>query len=109
LLLATARSARSGQQLLDPRTGEEHGWQFDTTPLLALAAAARPPRERAFALNNAAWLLVAANTPASLNTAAELASRAQALAPTEPCLRPLYGRGFISEHSSPACTLPLLP
>jgi hypothetical protein len=109
LLLATARSARSGQLLLDPRTGAEQGWQFDTTPLLALAAAAGSLRERAFALNNAAWLSVAANTPASLNTAAELASRAQALAPTEPCLRPLYGRGFISEHSSPACSLPLLP
>lgn len=106
LLLATARSARTGLRALP---AEERGWVFDLTPLLALAEGNAPVRERALALNNAAWLSAAANTPASLSVASELLSRAQALAPDEGCLRPLYSRGFNVERPRAPCRLPLLP
>jgi hypothetical protein len=109
LLLATARSARTGQQRLDARTGEELGWVFDLAPLRSLAEASGPERERAYALNNAAWLSVAANTPASLNVAGELMGRAQTLAPDDACLRPLYSHWFDPDRARPACSLPLLP
>ena len=109
LLLATARSLRTGQQLLAAGTHEEQGWLFDVTPLLALADTGGPERERAFALNNAAWLSIAANSPASLGVASELSSRARALAPGEPCLRPLVGPWFVAEPARPSCSLPLEP
>jgi hypothetical protein len=110
LLLATARSGRTGESLLDAQTGEPRGWQFDVAPLHALAEVDGAERERAFALNNAAWLSVLANTPDSLRAAEELATRARALAPNEACLRPLFGNGlFIREERRPPCDLPALP
>jgi hypothetical protein len=105
LLLATARSARTGESVLDA----QRGWRFDVTPLRALAEANGPERERAFALNNAAWLSLLANTPDSLRVAAELATRARALAPNEACLRPLHSNGFLREERRPPCELPALP
>jgi hypothetical protein len=110
LLLATARSGRTGEESqLDAQTGEPTAWLFDVAALRALAENQIAERERAFALNNAAWLSVLANTPDGLHTAQELANRAQAVAPSEVCLVPLYGTGFVREERRPACELPALP
>jgi len=109
LLLATARSGRTGEVLHDAQSGERRGWLFDVTALRAFADANGAPRERAFALNNAAWLSLLANTPDSLRAAEELAGRARALAPNDPCLHPLHAEGFIREDRRPVCELPALP
>jgi hypothetical protein len=109
LLLATARSVRTGQSLLDARSGEPTGWRFDVAPLRALSGSNGPERERAFALNNAAWLAALGNTAESLRVAEQLATRARALAPNEACLRPFYGNGVFREERRPACELPALP
>jgi hypothetical protein len=109
LLLATARSGRTGESLRDAQTGTPAGWRFDLAPLRALGDAQGARRERAFALNNAAWLSLLANTTDSLRVAEELAGRARALAPNEPCLQPLFGSGFLREGRRPACELTSLP
>jgi hypothetical protein len=108
LLLATARSMRTGQVQRDAQTGEENGWLFDLTPLQALAELETAGRARALALSNAAWLSLLANTPPAVASAEELFRRASALAPTEACLRQRFG-GFIAEHRGPVCDLPGLP
>lgn len=109
LLLATARSGRTGDSWRDAQTGEPTHWLFDVAPLRALAESNGPERERAFALNNAAWLSVLANTSEALHTAEELVARARALAPNEPCLVALYSTGFLREERGPVCELPVLP
>ncbi|HEY3499580.1 MAG TPA: hypothetical protein VGK73_33045, partial [Polyangiaceae bacterium] len=113
LLLATARSARTGPR--DHRGSKlERRRAFDTSPLERLSTLTLPPRLRAFALNNHARLLLASNDPAVLDDASLLVTRAQKLAPdpaTLACIRKLSSGGLFERDRAPVapCDLPALP
>lgn len=113
LVLATARAARTGprdvrESKLEPRRA------FDVSALEAFASGSLPVRYRAFALNNAARLLVQRSE--TVQRGYLLLENARGLPSDEAtrrCVRPFEGSGFIVENAVRAaqtpCDLPALP